>query len=424
MNLNKKKNLKAHFDIYLPIFLLNNKRLEKNIFESKIIFVIIICLVEIFSLIYNSFINENNNKKELKEEILNAEKYYKICQNGILLNEIQTYKKNDNPTISIISTIYNKEKYILRFLRSLQNQNYDNIEIILVDDFSEDNSIKRIESYKKEDERIILLKNKKNKGTLVSRNLGIFLSKGKYVIIPDIDDILLKDLFIQCLNFAKEKDFDMIRYQTLENGRKIFKKKSINQFLNKTVFQPELSLFMFYGSNILEIIDPMITNKFIKRNIFITSLNSINHYYLSKNMIFYEDTLMNFILCKKSKSLYFIKKIGYFYISTPNSSTRIHSKSDIYINKTLKSFFLFLKFILENTKNTKYEKNIANNVLKKERNSILSLNLLKKLNIDLIFFIKILDLFIQNKFVSILLKRKLIFFKDLIIYKKRKLQLN
>ena len=232
---------------------------------------------------------------------------------------------------------------------------------------------------------------------------------------------MLKDLFIQCLYFAEEKDFDIIRYQTLENERKIFKKKSIKQFLNKTIFQPELSLFMFYGNNHLEIIDPMITNKFIKRKIFITSLNSINKYYLSKNMIFYEDTLMNFILCKKSKSLYFIKNVGYFYISTPKSSTRIHSKSDIYINKTLKSIFLFLKFILENTKNTKYEKNIANDVLKKERNSILSLNLLKKLKGDLIFFIRILDLYIHNKFISILFKRKLSFCKDLINYRKSKL---
>ena len=178
---------------------------------------------------------------------------------------------------------------------------------------------------------------------------------------------------------------------------------------------------MFYGSNHLEIIDPMITNKFIKRNIFITSLNSINKYYLSKNMIFYEDTLMNVILCKKSKSLYFIKTLGYYYISTPKSSTRIHSKSDIYINRTLKSIFLFLKFIFETTKNTKYEKNIANNVLKKERNSILSLNLLKKLKSDLIFFSRILDLYIHNKFISILFKRKLSFCKDLINYRKSKL---
>ena len=188
-------------------------------------------------------------------------------------------------------------------------------------------------------------------------------------------------------------------------------KKFVNHFIGKTIYQPKLSFFMFYGSNHLEIIDPMITNKFIKRNILISSLNSINKNYLNQNMIFYEDTLINFILCKNSKSLYFIKKLGYFYLSTPNSSTKIHSKADIYINKTLKSIFLFLKFIFENTKNTKYEKNMANNVLKKETNSILSLNIMKKINNDFIFFRNILDLYINNKFINILIKRKLSFFK-------------
>ena len=422
MNLNKKKYLKTEFVIYFKEkFSLNksiNKNFEKINLEFKKFFLALVFLIEIFALIYN-FVNKENNNKELEEEILNAEKYYKICQNGILLNKIITYKKNENPKISIISTIYNKENYILRFLRSIQNQMFDNIEIILVDDFSEDNSIKRIEIYKKEDERIILLKNKKNKGTLISRNLGIFLSKGKYIIIPDIDDILLKDLFILCFNLAEKNDFDMIRYQTLKNKRKIYMKKFMNHFIGKTIYQPKLSFFMFYGSNHLEIIDPMITNKFIKRNIFISSLNSINKNYLNQNMIFYEDTLINFILCKNSKSLYFIKKLGYFYLSTPNSSTKIHSKADIYINKTLKSIFLFLKFILENTKNIKYEKNMANNVLKKETNSILSLNMMKKINNDFIFFRNILDLYINNKFINILIKRKLSFFKDLTNYYKK-----
>ena len=113
-------------------------------------------------------------------------------------------------------------------MRSIQNQSYENIEIILIDDFSEDNSIKRIENIKKEDERIILLKNKKNKGTLISRNLGIFLSKGKYVIIPDSDDILLKDLVIQCLNLAEENSYNIIRFQTLLDNFEIFKKNKIN----------------------------------------------------------------------------------------------------------------------------------------------------------------------------------------------------
>ena len=77
----------------------------------------------------------------------------------------------------------------MRFLRSIQNQFFDNIEIILIEDFSLDNSIKIIEKLQKDDERIVLIKHKKNKGTLISRINGILKSKWKYIIIPDSDDI-------------------------------------------------------------------------------------------------------------------------------------------------------------------------------------------------------------------------------------------
>ena len=88
------------------------------------------------------------------------------------------FKKIKNP---IIWSIYNREKYILRFLRSIQNQFFDNIEIILVDDFSTDNSAKLIKEYQKEDPRIILIKHGKNKGTLIIINYNILLFLLKYL---------------------------------------------------------------------------------------------------------------------------------------------------------------------------------------------------------------------------------------------------
>ena len=97
---------------------------------------------------------------------MNFEKYYKICDDGILLGNITKFKNNKKPKISIISSIYNKKNDILRFLRSIQNQKFEQIEIILIDDFSQDNTINVIENLQKEDERIRLLNNRKNKGTL------------------------------------------------------------------------------------------------------------------------------------------------------------------------------------------------------------------------------------------------------------------
>lgn len=102
----------------------------------------------------------------------NIENYFKICNKGVLLNN-KLFKKGDNPKISIICPNHNRGKYILRLLRSIQNQLFDDIEIIFVDDYSNDNSTKLIEEYQKKDKRIILIKHKKNKGTLISRNEGI-----------------------------------------------------------------------------------------------------------------------------------------------------------------------------------------------------------------------------------------------------------
>ena len=147
----------------------------------------------------------------MKIEIYELKKYYQICKQGILINK-KHFEKIDKPKISIIVPVYNREKYILRFLRSIQNQGFDDIEIIFVDDFSEDNSVKLIENFQKEDERIILIKHNKNKGTLISRNHGAIIARGEYIMLPDPDDILSENILKVCYELAKKNKLEMIRY--------------------------------------------------------------------------------------------------------------------------------------------------------------------------------------------------------------------
>jgi cellulose synthase/poly-beta-1,6-N-acetylglucosamine synthase-like glycosyltransferase len=84
--------------------------------------------------------------------------YYNIQKLLLLYNNnkeiIKKYERINIPKISIISPIFNSEKYILRFMKSIRNQNFIDIEIILVDDCSFDNSVSKIEKYAIEDERI------------------------------------------------------------------------------------------------------------------------------------------------------------------------------------------------------------------------------------------------------------------------------
>ena len=179
--------------------------------------------------------------------------YYNIQKLLLYINNdeiIKKYKRISVPKISVVSPVYNNEKYLLRFLKSIRNQNIFRIEIILVDDCSVDNSVLKIEKYTIEDERIILIKNKRNKGTFVTRNIGVLFSKGKYIILPDPDDCLAKNLLKAIYNIAEKYNYEVIRFNSFWTKTK---KKTFHPFLkkleNREVFQPELSTYMYYGFN-------------------------------------------------------------------------------------------------------------------------------------------------------------------------------
>ena len=289
-----------------------------------------------------------------KKEIIIKENYFKYCYD---LKQIHKLKKKNNPKISIISPIYNREKFISRFIGNIQKQSFKDIEIILVDDNSIDNSVKLIEKYKKEDKRIKLIKNKKNRGTFVARNLGALISKSKYLILPDPDDMISKDIIGICYKYGEKYNYDLIRFNLYLGKGKVSKQNFIISQKSRPIYQPELSSYMFYGNIELEIIDNCISNKFIKRKVYIKSLNSLKNSYLNMHMIFMEDTLMNYLLLRTAKSFYFLKIIGYNYIKTVESITKKIVRNS---QKRLKSFFIFLNFIFKLSKNTKYEKDIIN----------------------------------------------------------------
>ena len=193
---------------YLKIFQLNLDGI--NILSYKIIIKILIILIFIHS---NISLISNINTLFLyiktQYEIITIENYLKLCNNFKFLKK---FEKTYNPKISIISPIYNRELFIIRFLRSIQYQNFEDIEIILVDDCSSDNSLEKIKEYKKKDERIVLITNKKNKGTFIARNIGVLYAKGKYIIIPDPDDIISKNILLICYKYAEKYKYELIKF--------------------------------------------------------------------------------------------------------------------------------------------------------------------------------------------------------------------
>ena len=362
-------------------------KMKKKIFRFIYLFINIIFLI-----FYYILEDQKKEIKNKKKEIKRMEIYYNICSNGNLLNR-KNYKKVKVPKISIISPIFNKEKYILRFLRSIENQYFQEIEIIFVDDCSKDNSVKEIENFQKEDKRIILIKHNSNKGTLM-------ISKGKYIIFGDPDDLFSNDIFYFCFKNAENYNFDMIRYNAYNGKGLINLDFIVNNLKKKTIYQPELSLYLFNGLGKLEEIDYFIWNKLIKKEIFILALNMIDKYYLSQYMIDCEDGLLNFMLYKVAKSYYFIKRIGYYYILNKDSITDKKKKNNF--KKRLKSNFLYFKFLFQHTKNNRKEKKIAEyiffsiyNFYKNDINK-----LIKEMAKDLEFYIEIINLYLNCQFIS------------------------
>jgi len=352
-------------------------------------------LIYLFFTFLLSKLNEYKYDFKLKQYKLKIENYYKLCNNGTLLNK-KKFLKYEIPKISIISPIYNREKYILGFLRSIQNQNFDNIEIIFVDDFSSDNSAESIKNYQIEDERIILIKHNKNKGTLISRNDGALISKGEYLIFPDPDDILAQDILNTCYQYSKINNYEIVRYNLFDQRENdIFHSSIVNNLDSRRIEQPELFYYLFYGVGKLKQIDFNLNNKFIKREAYIRALNSINSFYLKQYMINFEDGIVNYILYKTSRSYYFLKNIGYFYIRNNQSITL---KQNFNYNNRFKFIFLYLKLVFESTKNNKIEKKISILVF----NWLLNLikEAIKSITKDIIFFVDIINKYLNCKFID------------------------
>lgn len=134
--------------------------------------------------------------------------------------EILYYKTNIVPKISFISTIFNQENYLLTFILSVQNQNLKRYELVFIDDFSKDNSTKVVNRIKKNDKRIKLIMNKRNKGTFYSRYIGEINAKANFIIFVDCDDIILKNEIFQAYNHIINYKLDIVQFLAVHQNNK------------------------------------------------------------------------------------------------------------------------------------------------------------------------------------------------------------
>ena len=108
--------------------------------------------------------------------------------------------------ISIIMPIYNMETFLDRSISSVLGQSMEEIELICIDDSSNDSSVEKIREYEQKDKRVCLLQNDTRKSALHARKRGILTAQGKYIMFLDADDYL-------------EPDACSILYKKMENAQ-------------------------------------------------------------------------------------------------------------------------------------------------------------------------------------------------------------
>lgn len=117
--------------------------------------------------------------------------------------------RNEESLVSIITPLYNSEKYIEETIESVLNQTYKNWEMLIVDDCSKDNGVEIVNEYVLKDKRIKLFRNEKNEGVSFSRNRAIDLSQGKYIAFLDSDDLWKREKLEKQISFMEKNNIDL-----------------------------------------------------------------------------------------------------------------------------------------------------------------------------------------------------------------------
>lgn len=141
--------------------------------------------------------------------------------------------------VSIIIPVFNRETIVCKTIESVLAQTYRNLEIIIVDDGSTDNSYKECSAYAEKDNRIVLLK-KKNGGVSSARNAGLEVLHGEYVFFLDSDDFIYDDAIEKLVRYAGEFSADIIQgNKENRSGNYIgVKKISYLEYLRTDIYVP------------------------------------------------------------------------------------------------------------------------------------------------------------------------------------------
>ena len=316
--------------------------------------------------------------------------YIDICIKGKLLDN-NTYTLSKDPKISVVMPLYKGGKYLHYSLRSIQNQKMKDIEIILIDDNSRDNTPLIIENYMKEDPRIKFIKNEVNRKVLYSKSMATLNSKGKYIIQLDQDDIFIRDdLFDFLYEEAEKNNLDLIQFRDITKNNFHLNRKTIVNCIgrhyilpknNQYKTQPELKDTMYINNNVF-----LLWGLLIKADIYKKAIYYLWKIIINYQIIFHEDYLILFMIIILSQNYKYINYFSLIHLNNLRSSSNKHWNineyylsillfpivlSDNYIKNNPTDIKILINFIHLFIKEFSKGKNLYPNIFKTAINKIL-----------------------------------------------------
>lgn len=278
--------------------------------------------------------------------------------------------------ISVIIPIYNAEKYLHKCLNSICNQTLKDLEIILIDDASTDNSLNIINEYKNKDSRIKVVNNiHVSEGAASARNAGLVIAKGEYLSFLDADDYFELDMFEKTYTKAINTNADIVLFDGIMFQNKTGELIETNNILNYSKL-PKKDIFSYkdYPDYIFTSTTSAAWSKLFNRNF-------ILKYSLKFQPIYYtDDILFTWGALALAKNITCVpKKFVFYRIGHNNAQTKKRTAYPLSVAISCLSLKIFLKEkgLFENLKN-----GYANSVIKRcawNLNTLSTLESFKKL---------------------------------------------
>jgi len=218
----------------------------------------------------------------------------------------------DKPLVSVIVPAYNTEKYIDKCLRSLMVQTYHEIEVIIIDDGSQDETVCICQKYEKADCRFSVV-SKRNTGVSDSRNLGIDIARGKYLVFVDSDDYVADDYIEVLVNEMISQDVQMVcaEYYSVKDGDVVPHDSRI--MLNQKTF-----IQFTEAINLLHVKDAF--QGYLWNKIFIRDVVLEFNIRFDTRIKIWEDMLFCLTYLTKTKKISYVNKPIYYYVQRNDSA--------------------------------------------------------------------------------------------------------